>query len=359
MKKKNIANFLKTILLTLSWLLVFDIAIQMFLTIPLMESSKLKQYFNYGLSVEKQLKNMLGKDLYPKSVLYAGWFDTESYKKLGEEADMTIYGMSFSNQVAAQVRELTTDIDVRTISGPGVPLNHSYYAYQVDKDICRSKYVVLGILSTAIINIDAMTNDTLGTDHIHGSFYPRFKQQGLNLTAVFPKINSFNDLKTSIYNNNLWADHLQTLKANDNHYSEFIYKSNFLDISVLGKLFKRWYKIKRNNSITNEIHNKEGYNLKNENIKIANLIVENFAKEVRDNNSVPIVLLFQTQGFDDHLFTALENTLVRNRIDFISSHTIAPANDPSNFISDGHFTKENTRKIAIELLNLIEIKNNL
>ncbi len=362
MKKIAIFNFIKTFILILSWLLLFDISVQVILNTTFLRNSKIEQYFSYGLSVETQIRKMLKPELDPKSVLHSGWFDKESYNEKGILANITMYGMSFSNHVAKQIRIIKPAITIRTISGPAAPLNHSYYAYKIDKEICNSEYVVLGILASSIKNINAMTNDSLGVDVPYGSFYPTYIQEGSALKESLPEISSFEELEASINNNILWDKHLDNLRKNDKHYKDIIYKSNFLDYFILGRLLKRWYKIKNNNLNTNLLHNRDGFNLDSDSIQITNLLVRNFVKDVRANNSVPIVLLFQPQGYDDHLYQALKETLQQNNIYYISSHEIVPTTNPRNFISDGHYTEENDRKIANELMNLIDkdmkIKNN-
>lgn len=353
MKKMAIYNFSKTFTLIIGWLIIFDLSVQGILHVSPSKLSRIEQYFNYGLSVETQIRRMLDSGLKSNSVLYSGWFDRESYREKGVQADITMYGMSFSNHVADQIRDLKPEISIRTISGPAAPLNHSYYAYQIDRGICRSEYVVLGILASSLKNINAMTNDTLGVDSPFGSFYPTYVQDGSALRILMPEINSFEELETSINDNLLWARHLENLKKNDKHYKELIYKSNILDNFISGRLFKRWYKAKNNNLNTNKVHNSRGFDQNSNSIQLTNVLVSNFIREARENNSIPIVLLFQPQGYDDHLFLALEETLEQNNVYYINSHEIVPATDPQNFISDGHYTKENDRKIAFELINII------
>ena len=358
MKKTKYKHIIKTILLIIFWLITVDVMLQLVLSISFFQNTKIKQYFDYGLSVESQIRKMIENDK-PNSVLHAGWFDKEIYKSKGEVADITLYGMSFSDYVGNQLQELAPEMIIRTISGPASPLNHSFYAYTIDKEICKSDYAVLGILDSSIKYLEAMTNDTIGVDSPYGSFYPRYFIDGTNLNLQLSTINTFLELKESIYNKSLWGKQLETLRVNDANYNNLIYKSNILDFSIIGRLIKRWYKTKHNKSLVNRIHTSNGFNLNRKSIRLANLIVMKFAQEARENDSIPIILLFHTQGYGDHLFTAFENTISQYDIPYISTHNIFSVSDPKNFIRDGHYTDRNYNKIALDLLNLVnKIKGN-
>jgi len=346
-------HFLKTILLVIFWLFIFDIFLQIMLSTTFFKDTKIDKYFNYGLSVETQLRNMVESELPPNSVLKAGWFNRELNISKGEVSDITIYGMSFSNHISTQIKKIEQDITIRTISGPAAPLNHSYYAYQVDKHLDQSDIIILGILDSSIKNIAAMTNDTMGVDSPYGSFYPRYKLEGAILKPELSAINSFQELKDSLSDNLLWEKQLDILQENDSHYSKVIYCSNFLDLSIIGRLIKRWYKIRHNNVISNQIHDNNGFDNNSDSIKIANQIVKNFAQEVRADESIPIILLFHTQGFSTHIYDALKDTLNIYNIDYVSTDKIFSTTDPQNFLPDGHFTEKNDEKIAQEVLNLI------
>ena len=82
-------------------------------------------------------------------------------------------------------------------------------------------------------------------------------------------------------------------------------------------------------------------------------MVDEFATTAKQDGKLPIVLLLNDQGYEDHLFQALKTTLTEKSIPFVSTHNIAPATDRRNFIGDGHFTKEANKLIAQQVLNII------
>ncbi len=81
-------------------------------------------------------------------------------------------------------------------------------------------------------------------------------------------------------------------------------------------------------------------------LDIANILIANFANDVRSKGQLPYVLLIQDQGYKDHLALAFESQLKQLDIPYLSTHTIASSTNPRNFVSDGHFTPEVTMQIA-------------
>ncbi|MGB3510007.1 MAG: hypothetical protein WBA93_12340, partial [Microcoleaceae cyanobacterium] len=100
------------------------------------------------------------------------------------------------------------------------------------------------------------------------------------------------------------------------------------------------------------------FNEELEEITALKLIVKEFAVTAKQDGKLPIVLLFNVQGYDDHLYQLLRQTLAENSIPFVSTHNIVPATDIRNFIGDGHFTKSANKLIAAEVLKLMNQRLN-
>jgi hypothetical protein len=108
-------------------------------------------------------------------------------------------------------------------------------------------------------------------------------------------------------------------------------------------------------AIANQIHTSAGFT-EGETLATLRALIREFNKTAKADGKLPVVLLFNTKGYSDHLYQALQKTLGQNAIPYVSTHAIAPANDLSNFVGDGHFTEVANHRIAGALLKLINEK---
>ena len=347
--KEFIKKILRTCGLVLLWLVIFDAGSQ--IIIKILDNDKINSFFSYGLSTERQIRDMFKEEIPMNSVLHAGWISEDKFRERGTEVDITFYGMSFSNHIADQLMEIDQDLVVRKIDGPAAPLNHSLSSFLVDKDICDSGIVVLGVLDSALKYIESMTNDTIGGDTPMGSFYPRFVETPEGLEQVFPGINSFEQLEVALLDESLWRKNLELLRNYDNSYSPWIYRRNVLDYSITGRFIKRWYKSKHNEIITKKAYNNRKFN----EIVIlqAEGLIRIFVEEAKKSGFVPVIILIETQLYGDALNESLRLFLEELGTDYLSTGDIVSTTNPADYMADGHITEENNRKIALALDNLI------
>jgi hypothetical protein len=59
-----------------------------------------------------------------------------------------------------------------------------------------------------------------------------------------------------------------------------------------------------------------------------------------------IVLLLHTKGHGDRLHKVLAGTLESARIEYLSTHQFFSANDPTNFLRDGHYAERANDALA-------------
>lgn len=350
--KTIIYRVLITILIVSAWLVFFDIATQVLLKV--LDKDGLNNYFSYGLSTELQIREMFIENIPNNSVLHAGWISEEKFRERGTEADITVYGMSFSNYIADQLIEANRELVVRKIDGPTIPLNHSLSSFLVDKDVCQSKVVVLGVLDCSLKYINSMTNDTIGSDTPKGSFYPQFVYSPEGLKQLYPRINSFEDLQTCMSDRTLWDENLDILKNYDKSYSPFIYKYNILDKSIIGRFIKRWLKSRHNKNITEKTFHDGVFNL--EVVSQAEDLISLFVHEANLSGFTPIVILIETQSYGEALGESMTPFLEDLGVDYLNTGDLVSTKNPSNFKADGHFTVENDKKIATELEKLLNGK---
>lgn len=333
---------------------------------PHVEPKQLSRYFNYGLSVEGKLSQMIKPtDQASSAVAVAGWLDPELWKKLnlatkpdaGEDLLVAIYGMSFSQQVGDAMKAIEPKITLRTIAAPAGPPSYSFAAYNLDRGRHEANVVVLGVLASSVKGLRAMNGMTWQFEGPAPYTYPRYFLRDGNLSAVQPQITSFAQLRAAFQDNQQWSAFLAQMQENDQFFNGFLFKHNFLDNFTIVRLIRRAFAQRYQKAKETQVHSPDGFNPDYE-IPVLKAIVTKFAATAKSDRKLPIVLLINDRGYDDHLFKALQPTLESTSIPYISTHSIVPPSNLSNFVSDGHFTKNGNKKIAEVMLKLIDERLN-
>lgn len=321
------------------------------------------QYFDYGRSIEAKILRQIGdtnKTTDPLAL--AGWIDPQKWQQdslptrpeAGTNLLMATYGMSFSNQVSREVENLESDITLRLIAGPGIPANHSFAAYNADRDNHKADIAMFGILASSVKGMAAMSNMTWGFEVPAPVTYPRYFVQAGELQKIDPKISSIRQLRRAQENLQEWQAFVSQVQEYDRFFDPFIFEHNILDKSALVRLLRRSYGQAHQRRIESQIYTSAGFNIESEEIQALKVMVQKFAATARKDGRLPIVLLLNDRGYQDHLFQVLQPILEANDIPYVSTHTIAPATDASNFLGDGHFTEAANQDIAQEVLNIIQ-----
>jgi len=182
--------------------------------------------------------------------------------------------------------------------------------------------------------------------------YPRYFVEEGKLKAIWPKLLSLAQLRAALQDKQQWNAYVTQLREYDQFFNSFLFKRNLLDRSVIVRLIRRAWAQRYQMMITNQSHGPAGFNSKLE-IPVLRAIVAKFAATARGDGKMPIVLILNDRGYDDHLFQALKPTLENASIPYVSTHNIAPATDLRNFIGDGHFTPSVNKLIAEAALKLL------
>jgi len=349
----------------LFFLFVFDVSINFLFPYPsdprVTSPGQLKTYFEYGRSVEGKLSRMVGPtDESSSLIAQAGWLDPELWKKLnlpvsrapGKDLLIAIYGMSFSQQVGAAMAAKDSKLTIRSVGGPAAPPNYSFAAYNLDRGRHQADVVMLGVLASSVKAIRTMNGMTWQFEAPAPYTYPRYFVEEGNLKAIWPKLLSLAQLRAALHDKQQWNAYVTQLREYDQFFNSFLFKRNLLDRSVIVCLIRRAWAQRYQMMITNQSHGPAGFNPKLE-IPVLRAIVAKFAATARGDGKMPTVLIFNDQGYDDHLFQALKPTLENASIPYVSTHNIAPATDLKNFVGDGHFTPSVNKLIAEAALKLL------
>ncbi len=353
---------LRAVLVTGGWALlalaVIDAAVQIVFPMPSdarKRPSSIAQYFHYGLSTDAKLAQMLGPtDALSTPVTVAGWIDREcrsaSPPPVRDQLGITFYGMSFTGHVAAQLRKIDPGLAVSTYGGPGAPLNHSYACFRSVTANAKdgNQVQVIGVLASAVAQMLTIGGLTTSFESPAPFTYPRYHLDGDRLTSVEPLVRSPADLRDP----EKMAAYRAQMAQEDVFFDPLLMNASPLDHSITVALVRRAYaQAEARKVIRNLVGDGKSFSDNADIGPVMRAMLLDFARTVRSQGKVPMVLLLQDQGTGtDSLYRMLGPTLERAGVPLVSTHEIAPVTDPRNFLPDGHFTPAVDHKIARAML---------
>ncbi|HEY9708275.1 MAG TPA: hypothetical protein V6D48_08730, partial [Oculatellaceae cyanobacterium] len=299
------AQVIRKVVVTGVWILfflvLFDISINFLFPYPLdpqvTSVGQLNTYFEYGRSLEGKLSRMVGStDESSSPIAQAGWLDPDLWKKLkipvsrapGEELLVTIYGMSFSNEVGEEMKAIDPRIGLRMIAGPAAPPNYSFAAYNLDRGKHQADIVILGLLASSVKAMRTLNGMTWQFEGPAPYTYPRYFVEDGKLKAIWPKSLSLAQLRASLQDKKQWDAFVTQMREHDQFFNSFLFKRNWLDNSVVVRLIRRAWAQRHQMAITNQIHNPAGFNPELE-IPVLRAMVAEFAATARSDGKLPIV----------------------------------------------------------------------
>lgn len=324
---------------------------------PAQAPNTLQQYFDYGRSTEAKMRRMVGPAHGIAPIAQAGWLDDCTKRQAAREM-IDVYGNSFSVHIAEAMGKQEPLLRARGFAGPGAPPNHSFACYQRARaaGIARGKVQIWGILAGSLKGMLTYTGATTTFERPFPFTFPRyFLGPRGQLLSVQPVYGSERDFRRSLADQALWQRYVTQLREGDRFYDARLFDASFIDHSTLARLLRRGYGQNALKQRTTAALLDAGpeFGEHKEIGPVLRAMVSEFARSVRANHQVPVVLLFQNRPYGDALERLLGDTLRRERIPFISSRAYAPTTDPSKFISDGHFTPAVDAAMAKDVLALI------
>ncbi len=338
------------------WLVVFDVLINLAFVPPTdnRKPSSLVRYFDYGRSIEGKLERMVQTSSKASApIIEAGWLAPAKPKLIRDQDDdllVAVYGMSFTEHAATAMAAEDQRIALRMLLGPAAPPSHSFAAWQ--KDQKSAKVAVLGILASSVVRLGSISGMNWTYEHPAPYTYPRYKLGGSGaLEAIEPLMPTQGSFREAFLSKDArWTQAVQQMRAQDEAFDPFVFYASPLDRSALVRLVRRAWANRVGRKAQDAIYSaKTGFDPDAETTKVLIAIVERFAQDARAAGQKPVLALFHDQGYADHLYRALAVSLKKHRIAYVSTHTLAPAKDPSNYLSDGHFTEAANAKIAAAL----------
>ena len=322
------------------------------------DGNKLQTYFSYGVSTVRKLGVHTGlENGTPHNIAQAGW-NNQLPEHINEKQEcsvpITFYGMSFSNRVSNELAKRNPCFHVRQLAGPGSPLSHSYFMATKHAGSDNSEYAVLGILASALPKNTTMAHFNSAFEFPGAHMYPRYSvSDSGELDSTAPPAESLSDLKQILTDKRSLTEFKETLSENDYYFNNLVFSYPWLDYSNIAKMLRRSYAQKNKRKIVDRLF-KDGQFTNHQGLRQTSIgIVKNFVRTVQENGQTPIILLINDKGYDHALDELFQDTLEGNNIRYVSSSTYIDGADLSNFLADGHFTKENDRQLAVAIEQII------
>jgi hypothetical protein len=328
---------------------------------PNVRPSKLRAYFEYGRSIEGKLARLVGtNDATAAQIAHAGWLSTPPgpeqpiRRRPGSDLFVASYGMSFSEQVGTALVKLEPKVTTRFWGGPSAPPNCAYAYYLADRGRHSADAVILGILSNRVAAMESTSGMNNSFEGPAPYTYPSFIPDGAGgLIKIEPTLRTLDQLRAALADSNSRRALLDEMRQYDAYYAAYLFDQTVFDYSALARIVRRALAHRNDRSIESRSHTDVGFVAESFAATALRLMVKEFAASARYDEKLPVVLLLHTRGYSDHLFAALADVLAADDIPYVSTHAICPANDPSNYIGDGHFTEEANGRIARALADLL------
>ena len=176
---------------------------------------------------------------------------------------------------------------------------------------------------------------------------------GGGLRVAHPPFASFDQYVETFYNPARWKETLRFLADNDTMYDPLIMHTSPLDRSALYRLALRAYGQRVQRNAQRAVLDQSGFHPESEQIRVAQAIIREFARQVRSDGMTPVIFVVNNLGYSDYLFRALEPVLTADNIPYLSSHTIVSPSDPRGYLADSHFTDAIDDKLAEALVRIV------
>lgn len=325
------------------WVALADWAIGMAFAPGRNRAPELQRYFEYGRSVEGKLSQMVS-GVRDGRILGAGWVDVQQLRQLpsapeaGTDLLVAAYGQSFTINAVNRAAEFDKGMTLRRIGGPGAPASHSYWAYRQDAPLRKADVVVFGVLSSTVGQLSSMSGLISMFENPAPFTYPRYRVAEGTLEEELPLIRSEAEFRSAFgARSRQWQDFRRQLAASDKGFDSFTFNESWIDASTVGRLMRRGW-VAHHQGYDEGVYSPEnGFDTSSDEVRTLRQILLGVDALARSRGERLIVLLLHTKGHGDRLHVALKDTLDSARIDYISTHSLFSANDPTNFLPDGHY----------------------
>jgi hypothetical protein len=339
-----------------AFLALFELLTAVSFAHPRLARSSIRTFLWYGASYESKLRELVNTpDLPPRSILYAGWINPELYRKEPSDAELTIYGMSFAANTGHALRELRPDMSIRMVGGPGAPLSHTYGAYLVDRPLRKTRIAIVGATSGAVHEVLLMNRGSLYTDAPFPYFFPRFEVvDGRVEKTVDPLINSWEELRDALNDGTRWEAQLDAMAEHDHGYRRFLFASDVLDKSLVGRLVRRGLSKHHAQQYSSKVLGARGFDQEHPAPQLFRALLRQIVRDLRAEDVTPVIVLYALQGQSNHLYDLVSDILREDKVAYVNSFDFCRSDSIANYLPDMHFVPDCDRAFAKRILELVD-----
>ncbi len=319
----------------------------------------LVNYFEYGRSVPGKLEQWAANRSQPGNLYEAAWrsdilaLSAKYATEQSAAADIVVrgYGMSFVNNILRKAQEIDPRLTLDLHSGPGAPPNFTYALFLDDAQYRQHGDVaVLGVLSSAVPAMAALSNRTWVFEQPAPFTYPVFDLAGDGLARAEPVVNSVHAELTIDAQPKLQAAWSQQLVEEDGFYTPLTFGAPWLDISPFARLVRRTLAINHIEQTKREIL-AGAYPYE----EVLRRMIVGFSDTARADGQIPVVMLVQSRDpADADLLAIAKPVLERDNIPYLATAELFDPRDGSGFLNDGHYRPEVDRQFGRAFLQLLE-----
>jgi hypothetical protein len=343
----------------LAWMALADLVIGVALKPGTRRLPELQRYFEYGRSVEGKLAQMM-VGVRDGRILGAGWVEPERLKQLpstaGPGTDLLVaaYGQSFTLNAVNGAASIDQRLTLRRIGGPGAPASHSYWAYRVDEPLRKADVVVFGVLSSTVGQLSSMSGLLSMFENPAPFTFPRYRFESGRLVEDLPTIRSEAEFRQAFGSRSAqWQAFRRQLANMDKGYDAFAFSESWVDLSTIGRLVRRGWVAHRQGYDEGVYAPHLGFDPDAPEVRALRQMLIELDAATRSRGERLVVLLLHAQGHSEHLHALLGETLRASGIEYLSTHDLFSANDPGNFLPDGHYAPLAADALSRALRDLI------
>jgi hypothetical protein len=327
---------------------------------PRVEPSSMQRYFDYGRSIEGKLRALVKPDdELSGPIVVAGWIDKGCHRTVENvpgSIGISIFGNSFSGQLADMLSQLDKLVSVERYLGPGAPPNHSYACFVKQSAFGGDHHhiQIIGITASSLPRMESIWGVTTSYEYPQPFTFPRYRLGPAGeLISHEPSVRSPDDLRRILANPAAWNAWLTEVEAEDYFFVPGLTAMDMADKSVIARMIRRGFGQSISRSRAAWLRGEDRKINARDIVDVLPKLISDFAKRVRESGGRPIIVMFEEYGQGGVLMPILSAALTNEHIEYVSSAKLAPASDIRNYAADGHFAPEANAKIAQELLKLI------